>query len=371
MKQQQWIHVLLFLLMIILFFFQLYRHRERYIKPYDFDYYADQYLHSQYVEGEGSKYIVSDYDLYSFAGHYYFTGGEVSRVNFENPPLGKYLLGLSIYLFNNQVVIYIAYALLYLWITYKFGILLLKRFDIGILALVLLVIDPYFLHAMSMPLLDLPMATFFLIGLYLFTTARSMKWYVLSSVFFGISIATKFFPFFAVILLCLVLYQWRYRRQHFWTFILTLPIIFLVYIASFFEFFINRQQDLVAFFQYQWWVIRWRMGNPIVVGNILNGIFFGREKIWWTEGGGYVFWTEEWSILMPITVITAFASIFILEKKHLYKLFYGYVVIFMTYIIFLTEGGLKYLAPLYPFFALFTAATLIKVGGKLTRYKRK
>src|SRR3989338_6716182 len=138
MKQQQWIHVLLFLLMIILFFFQLYRHRERYIKPYDFDYYADQYLHSQYVEGEGSKYIISDYDLYSFAGHYYFTGGEVSRVNFENPPLGKYMLGLSIYLFNNQAVIYIAYAVLYLIVTYLFGQLLFKNQPVTFITLTLL-----------------------------------------------------------------------------------------------------------------------------------------------------------------------------------------------------------------------------------------
>lgn len=357
-------HYLLFVSIVILFVTNIYRYSYRYTKPYDYSYYADQYLHSQYVEGEGSKYIISDYDLYSFAGHYYFTGGEISRVNFENPPLGKYLIGLSIYLFNNQVIIYIAYALFYLWITYKFGMLIFKSFDIAMLALILLVINPYFVHAMSMPLLDFPMAVFFLTGFYLFFQAKNWKWYVVSSLFFGLSIATKFFPFFAVLLLCMFWYQWQYRREYLGIFLLTLPITFIVYTASFFEFFL-RQQNIIDFLRYQWWVIRWRMGNPIVVGNILNGIFFGKSKIWWTKSGGYMFWTEEWSIMMSITVTTAFISAFVLRRNHIFTVLYWYLILFMSYIIFVTEGGLKYLAPLYPFFALFTSATIITLWSKV------
>lgn len=345
----------------MLFLVQKDRYLNRFTKPYNYSYYADQYLHSQYVEGTGSKYIISDYDLYSFAGHYYFTGGEVSRVNFENPPLGKYLLGLSIYLFNNQVIIYIVYAVLYLFITYKFGLLIFRRREIAMFALIFLELDPYFLHAVSMPLLDFPMAAFFLTGLYLFFKAKSWKSYAISAVFFGLSIATKFFPFFAILMLCMFWYQWRYRREHLRLWLITVPIIFLVYTAAFSEFFLLQHKNLIEFLYYQWWVIRWRMGNPIEIGNILRGILLGKSKVWWTLNGGYVNWTEEWSIMMPLTTISAFISILILRKNHYFSIFYTYMTLFLTYAIFVTEGGLKYLAPIYPFFTLFTAAAFFRL----------
>lgn len=71
--------------------------------------------------GSGSKGIGDD-GLYAFAGYYYlFQGGDVSAVNFEHPPLGKYLIGVSIFLFGNENVINIIYFALILIITYKIG----------------------------------------------------------------------------------------------------------------------------------------------------------------------------------------------------------------------------------------------------------
>lgn len=166
----------------------------------------------------------------------------------------------------------------------------------------------------------------------------------------------------------MAIYQWKYRRRHLGTFLTLIPLIFFVYTASFLEFFIHQHKSLLDFLYYQWWVVRWRMGNPIVVGNIILGILFGKAKVWWTLSQNYQYWTEEWSLLMPVIVITAYLSIFIWYKNHFFNIIYIYLTLFMVYIIFVTEGGLKYLAPLYPFFTLFSGATFLYFIEKISNF---
>src|SRR3989344_3460516 len=85
----------------------------RFQKPFDFKYFSDLYSKSQYVLGEKSIGGIGDDGLYAFSGYYYFfQKGDVSAVNFEHPPLGKYLIGLSIFLFHNELFINIIYFVL-------------------------------------------------------------------------------------------------------------------------------------------------------------------------------------------------------------------------------------------------------------------
>lgn len=48
---------------------------------------------------------ISDSELYSYVGYRYMQGENPSLLNPEHPPLGKYLIGISILLFNNENVI--------------------------------------------------------------------------------------------------------------------------------------------------------------------------------------------------------------------------------------------------------------------------
>ena len=339
--------------------FQLYRIRDTFFASYDYEYYSDRYLHSQYVMGEGSKYIISDFDLYAYAGYFYVTGGDISRVNFENPPLGKYLIGLSILVFNNPHIIYIGFDAWYLYLTYKFGLLLNKNQLVPLIAISVLVWDPYFIHMVKYTHLDFLMATFFITGLYLFITAKSLKHYSLSSLFFGLALATKFFPFFAIVLAYLVFFQWATRRKELLAFILSIPIIFITYTFTHVQYILSH--NIVEFIKYQWWVVRWRSGNPIVVGNIIQSVLFGRLKVWWKTTEQYHSWSEEWSPLLPTVVLTSIVSSFKLNTTTPQRFIIGYITIFLLYIFFITEGGLKYLAPLYLFFYLFSAALIFSL----------
>src|SRR3990167_9345765 len=118
---------------------------ERLKRPFDPDYFSGLYSTSQYVLGEKSKGGIGDDGLYAFAGYYYFfQAGDVSSVNFEHPPLGKYLIGLSIFLFNNEIAIGIIYFLLLLFVTYQLGRLFIDKFQ-ALIPPALLVFDPLFL----------------------------------------------------------------------------------------------------------------------------------------------------------------------------------------------------------------------------------
>lgn len=341
---------------LFVFGFHIYQNRSLYLTKYNYAYYSDRYLNSQYVKSQAATYIIDDYDLYAFSGYYYISGGEVARVNFENPPFAKYLIGLSIVLFKNQLVVYLFYGLAYLWITYQLGKTIFKDDLIAALSSLLLTLDPYFNRSITAPLLDFPAGLFFLIGLYFFLKAKNWRMHALSAVSFGLLIASKFFPYFFFIIIYLGLYQFIERRKTFLPFLLTLPLTGLTYLLSYSQYL--TQHSFWEFIRYQWWIIRWRMGNPIVLGNGFRVIFSGKFKPWWESTEVLHQYTAEWTIILPIIVSLAILSIFLFWKNKLFRLVYGLIVIFFLYYNLLTEGGLKYLAPYYALFSIFSVALI-------------
>ncbi len=338
-------------------FYRIFENMLVYTIPYDYRYFSERFENSQYSQGSEAKFVISDYDLYSYAGYYYINGGEVSRVNFENPPLGKYLIGLSILLFHNQLAINVFYAVFYLVVTYWLGIVLFKDKLIAALGIFILSLDPYLHQVLKVPMLDFPSGLFFLLGLLFFIKGKNSWQYVLSSFFFGISISVKFFPFFFIAIFCLTLYQFFARRKQFFGYLLSLPAIAIVYLLSYAEFF--TRNSLPAFIRYQWWVVRWRMGNPIVLGNAFQTIFTGSFRPWWPTAETIHSYTSEWSLFIPLLVGLTILSILVIKKEKLPVFLYLLIWVFLIYINVGTEGGLKYLSPFYGLFALFASAVLI------------
>lgn len=365
-KKKDYFAFILLFLAAVSFLYQVVQNMIVYSLPYDYEYFSDRYFHSQYNQGSKGELVISDYDLYSFAGYYYIKGGEVSRVNFENPPLGKYIVGASILLFRNQLVINVLYAALYLIITYWLGIILFKNKLIASLGVLILSLDPYIHQVFKVPMLDFPSGLFFLLGLLFFIKGKTWWQYALSSLFFGISVSIKFFPFFIIAAFCLLLYQIIARRQKLFPFLLSLPLIFVVYLASYIEFF--TRNNFLDFIKYQWWVVRWRMGNPVVLGNAFRTIFTGRFKPWWQTLETTHSYTAEWSFFIPFLVGAAILSIFFRRKDKCLLYLYLFMWVFFAYINLGTEGGLKYLSPFYGLFALFASFVLIKSVSRVWKF---
>jgi 4-amino-4-deoxy-L-arabinose transferase-like glycosyltransferase len=214
-------------------------------RPYNRAFFAKKYSESQYVIGSSSKGIGDD-GLYAFAGQYYITGGDPTRVNFENPPLGKYLIGVSILLFNNENMIYIIFAICMLVGTYLLAYLLFHDHLIAVIAVFILTISRLFqmqyiptdVDQLSITLLDLPLALFWLYGVLSFLLSKKYRgMYIISSLFFGLALVTKFFPALILFLPVFFIYLWKYRRRDIVIWLSSLILIPLIYVLSYSRFF--------------------------------------------------------------------------------------------------------------------------------------
>lgn len=275
---------------------------------------GDKYANSQYVLGESGEKI-DDATLYLYAGMAYVRGEDPTTINFEHPPLGKYLFGLSWLLFNNPLTLNIAVFLAILLVFWQL-LLQLKAslwWQLGGIALLSYTIGGY----LSAPLLDLPMLfltlTFMLV---LFKKSETGWKYALVGLSLGALAATKYpIPTIAIYLLPLGYWLWQKKA---WRFV---PLIVLVaggvYLLSYWSYFANGHSlmDLLNFEKYRlsWWTgdrpLRWWL--------IWQMLFIGTFETWWGEG-----WLSDsaWNSSMPVLFLGSLYAAWQLCKKGWKKL---------------------------------------------------
>src|SRR3990170_6031759 len=73
----------------------------------------EAWLHSQYNLNQGYDFYgnMGDEDLRTYAALEYLQGQDPSRINFEDPPLVKYLFGISYVLFANILLLQFLFAI--------------------------------------------------------------------------------------------------------------------------------------------------------------------------------------------------------------------------------------------------------------------
>lgn len=338
-----------------------------FLRKFDPVYMGNLYSQSQYVIGERSKGGIGDDGLYAFAGYYYlFQKGDVSSVNFEHPPLGKYLIGLSILLFGNENIINIIYFLFLLLLTYKLSQILLSDRILSVLSVGILSLDSLFLDNLVRSLLDLPFTLFFVGGVYFFLLGlKKSRFLYLSFIFLGAAFSTRFFPVLLIICLYLLLIIIVFQRKSIKTFIKASFLIPIIYLISHISFFFYHP-SVVEFLRHKKWMLAWFTGTPIITGNIWRNIFTG----WYIDSTGKLVVNEHWMLVVPVVVVFAMVSIFHVipnlfrnlsvnrqilkqvqddfEHRANLGIIYGLCIIFLLYITVLTGGLQKFLMPIYP-----------------------
>ncbi len=340
--------ILLILLVIVKLSLYIVSNRDFFVRVFDPVYISDLYSKSQYVIGERSKGGIGDDGLYAFAGYYYFfQHGDVSKVNFEHPPLGKYLIGLSIFLFRNENIINIIYFILLLLITYKIGQLIFDDNIYSILSCVILSFEPLFLDHLLRSLLDLPFTLFFTAGVYFFLKGlKNGKYYFLSMLFWGAAFSTRFFPAFLIVYIYMMLVIMLLHIKSLKLFFVSSFLVPLVYLICHISFFIYNP-SIILFLRHKKWMLSWFTGTPVIFGNIWQNIFTGT----YIDSTGKLAHNNQWSIIQPFIVLL---SIFSIRKSDLKKknkdilIIYGLIIIYFIYLTFLTGGLEKFLMPIYP-----------------------
>src|SRR3990167_8242446 len=312
---------------------------ERLKRPFDPDYFSGLYSTSQYVLGEKSKGGIGDDGLYAFAGYYYFfQQGDVSAVNFEHPPLGKYLIGLSIFLFNNEIIIGIIYFIFLLITVYKLSGLLISDKYLSLLPPILISWDPLFLDHTIRSQLDLPFSLFFVTAVYFFLLIfKNNTGIYLSQLFWALAFSVRFFPFLIILEIYMAIITFFVGRRFLLRFLLSsllTPVIYLVTHTVFFFY----HPSLIEFLRHKKWMLAWFTGSPIIIGNIWRFIFTGN----YLDSTRKMASDKHWNTVIPLIVILAVASfkkIFILNKKYQdIFVIYGLCIFYLIYLSFFTGG---------------------------------
>lgn len=265
----------LFILLSCLFIFVLIN-KQKLFQRFDPEV-VNRYLKSQDILDTENKIkdrvFVSDEEIYIASGYLYSKGAKPTGYNFQHPPFIKYLFGLSTKYFNLPLLPNIIFAGILLIEVYLLGQLVFKNQFIGLLASLLLLIDPVFKEVTIFALLDLGQMVFIL-G-FITSTFYFKKHWIGQGVLLGLAFASKFYS--PVIIFLGVIYLFKIFTKQF---ILKNELLVLVIASLVFSFSYLINFPFNIFF-YQAKIIKFMIDHNQAVewGGVLP-MFFGGYTLW-------------------------------------------------------------------------------------------
>jgi hypothetical protein len=303
------------------------------------------YLSSQYVNKHPVGWV-PDEGIQAYTGGAFIKGINPVLVLPDTPPLGKYLIGASALVFNNENIVILMFSILALVLMY---ILSKQIFSSCLLALfppLFLSFEPIFKNQLIFtPLLDLFQLVFLLASFVFFNKAlnskKSLLFLFLSNVFIGFFISTKFFItgsiIFAAFFFTLLL---RQDKKRLFQIVITFPVSILILLASYvrvfaFGYSFNR------FLGIQKWVFLYHKSQLILPFSVWPLLILNKWYVWY--GKVPVISDPQWLITWPIiTLITI--SLAILGVLRIIKLNENIKVLIawaIFYLIFFSFGQIS------------------------------
>lgn len=343
---------LFFLAILFSFFYTIYINIDLYQNRFSSNKLSRLYNYSQFAqESQDRKLIIQDHDLYAYAGWYYLKTGELDQINIEHPPLGKYLIGFSTFIFENQNIGQIFWAILFLFLLYKLSQKVLKKTSLSLLVVLLFSQEKLFKEQLTHSLLDVFLGVFLLI-FFLITLSSERKKEKLILLIQGISlgiISSIKYPTIALVSFITLVVYYAFKKERraikklFFIALLSLGIFLLSYLP----FFIKNPQPL-SFYNFQVKALKIHLSHvpEYPKGQVFNVLFFNRWLSWWGEKN-YIK-TEFWNFLWPILTLNFLLSLFKFKKNLLINLWTLFYLIFLCLRLFFP----RYLFLLLPFLYL-------------------
>jgi hypothetical protein len=270
-------HNLVFFLLVLLFYsFFVFTNREKLFQRFDPEV-VNRYLKSQDILDTEDKIkdriFVSDEEIYIASGFLYANGSRPTDYNFQHPPFIKYLFGLSAKYFNLPLLPNIIFGAILLFEIYILGDLVFKKKLIGLLASMLLLIDPVFKEVTVYALLDLGQMVFIL-G-FITSTFYFKRHWIIQGVLLGLAMASKFYS--PLIIFLGIIYMYKFFTKQF---ILKNELLVLVIASLVFSFTYLINFPFNIFF-YQAKIIKFMLDHNQAVewGGVLP-MFFGGYFMW-------------------------------------------------------------------------------------------
>ena len=329
-------------------------------------YYASQWF------TPGSRVIMSDNELYQWAGYQIFKGVPLFSINPEVPPLGKYFYGASIFLTGNPYWPSLFLFVLSVLVFYFWAKIFLQNQAKAKWATLFLAFSPLFYGEIARSMLDLPQLFFFLAHvLFLHLSLnpclagrqaspilrrgkfRVEMTFVLSALALGYFAACKIALYLPLILL--TDFYFLAKNKKYWQIIFLPILVILAYASTYLAFFL-QEKSLMLWLGNQKWMwefYRISLVKPIY-GMAAITLFTGFFKGWWA--GGWIL-VKEYNLLWPLSLL---AVIWGLIKK---KIKFSYEVS-----LFLGLLAVNLLIPFWPRYLLLLLPLgillLVKVWGE-------
>lgn len=280
---------------------------------------GEAYNSSQYVKKENPG-IVPDETFEAFVAGAFIRGVNPIHIVHEHPPLGRYIIGLSIIFFDNASTITIPLLFLSLLGVFLIGRLLFSQSLLALVPVALFANEPLFGGQLRFaPHLEPVQLPFIIFALYFFMKATSSNrffvWFLLVSIMLGFVISIRFFILGGALAGSMLLYFLIQRQfdKRFLTFLLTLPLSLVVLVLSYTKT-IQEGYSIWQIFGVQKYIFFYHQSkfvNPLSFWDLL---LFNRWHTWW--GDRAIISDPQWSILWPIaTILTVVFLVMIFIKK--------------------------------------------------------
>ncbi|MCX7955587.1 MAG: hypothetical protein N2593_00535 [Patescibacteria group bacterium] len=355
--------LLLILISFLNLFFIIKNNFYKYTEKFDPKKYELKYNNSQYVIPK-SKNPISDAELYAYAGYRYIKGQNPLYLNAEHLTLGKYLIGFSILIFNNQNVINLIFVFLIFILFFKIIYLITKSFFLSSLGIFILSFDSFIYDMIiNPPLLDI-YQLFFLLAIFYFLlkwkTNQKNKYVILIGICLGLFASVKFYLVSIVLLGTLIINFFILKKYFLKNILIIIFFSLLAFNLTYIQSFLLKT-NLNEFIKSQKWIFNfWRfndLNNIQAKGNFLKLIIFNQWKIWWSDKKyiNYQYWNLAWPIFFILGLSIVFyhlKNFFFFKKKLSIKdfslnLFSTWIIFYILYL-FLIPIYPRYLILLYP-----------------------
>lgn len=298
------------------------------------------YYDSVYANKKGG--FLPDETLYSFNGGALIKGESPILVNPEVPPIGKYLIGLSILFFNNEHIIILVSAITSLIMLFLIGRQIFSSSLIALLPSFFLSLEPIFKNQLTYtPLLDIIHLVFLLFSFYFFNCAFKKKknvfvFFLLTSLFFGFFISTKFFglgiPVFLAFIAVLVINK-KFKKLK--LFLASSLVSVLVLLLSYIRVLVIGY-PLNRFFGIQKWVFWYNQGHLRLPFSVWPLIFFNK---WHTSWSTSVLSDPQWRLTWPLLAVVSLTTILFyffgkIKKRDEIEILMAWTVIYFLFLSF-------------------------------------
>jgi predicted membrane-bound dolichyl-phosphate-mannose-protein mannosyltransferase len=354
--------LLFFLIIIFIFLIKIYSEKNSFVQKFDFEKVDKLYQESQFAENPANrKLVIQDWDLYPYAGLVYLKTGQLDKVNIEHPPLGKYLLGLSILLTGNPNLVQIPFALGLLCLSFFISYQLLKNIYLSFLIPLCLINEFLFFHRTTNALLDLFQTAFIALFLFLIILkpGKSKLKMIILGLVLGIIASIKFPAAAAILGICFfanLFVENKGFKKSFFDFLSITFIGILVFCLTYTPLFLK--QGIRGFLNLQIKALKIHLSHlpeypPFIP---LRVMFLNQWPVWWDQINP-IHQAEEWNIFWPFLALAIILSPFFywqcrkrndLSKKLIIFLFSWSYFIFINSRLFFPG----YLFPVLPYLYL-------------------